>query len=230
MWIASVAVAEGRHIYPEPHPIDVDCNPPLAGVDVDGPVVDTMLTPSCYTVPMDVDGNGVNNVTVLCDQGHVDSSMHMGGLGEKCRGVPVGHRLNPCVDPVGHNLLIDNPAHARKLECSQRSDSTVSSSSEDDTPCSSPSSICAESETSLYVPTPQKEKRMPAYDLGNKVYVGQSSQIQKFVDSINVDSVCNATVACSGKLVPVEEFDFGLGGALKNKFQCSGYGLREKFL
>ena len=120
----------------------MDCDPLLASVDVDGPVVDTMLTPSCYTVPMDVhvDGNGVNNnVTVLCDQGHVDSSMHMGGLGEKCGGVPVGHRLNPCVDPVGHN-----PAHARKLECSQRSDSTVSSSSEDDTPCSSPSSICAE--------------------------------------------------------------------------------------
>ena len=69
---------------------------------------------------------------------------------------------------------------------------------------------------------------MPAYDLGNKVYVSQSSQIQKFVDSINVDSVCNATVACSGKLVPVEVYDFGLGGALKIKFQCSGCGLRGK--
>ena len=61
---------------------------------------------------------------------------------------------------------------------------------------------------------------MPAYDLGNKVYVGQSSHTQKFVDSINVDSVCDATVACSGKLVHVEVVHFGLGGALKIKFQC----------
>ena len=78
-------------------------------MDVDGPVVDTMLTPGYHSVPMDVDGNDVNNnVTVLCDQGHVDPSMHMDGLGEKCGGVPVGHRLNPCDDPVGHNVLIDN--------------------------------------------------------------------------------------------------------------------------
>ena len=64
---SSVAVAEARHTDPEPHPPeDVDCDPPLAGVTVDGPVVDTMLTPSCYTVPMDVDGDGVNpHVTVF---------------------------------------------------------------------------------------------------------------------------------------------------------------------
>ena len=79
-------------------------------------------------------------------------------------------------------------------------------------------------------PHHKRKKECLPMTWANKVYVGQSSQIQKFVDSINVDSVCNATVACSGKLVPVEEFDFGLGGALKNKFQCSGYGLREKFL
>lgn len=66
-------------------------------------------------------------------------------------------------------------------------------------------------------PHHKRKKIMPAYDLGNKVYVGQSSHTQKFVDSINVDSVCNA---CSGKLVHVEVVHFGLGGALKIKFQC----------
>ena len=33
---------------------------------------------------------------------------------------------------------------------------------------------------------------MPAYELGNKVFVCQSSQIQKLIDGINAVSVCNA--------------------------------------
>ena len=68
---------------------------------------------------------------------------------------------------------------------------------------------------------------MPTCDLGNKVFVCQSSQIQKLIDGINAVSVCNATTSCPGKLVPVEVVSFGMGGTLK--FQCSGCGLREVF-
>ena len=128
---------------------------------------------------------------------------------------------------IGQNLTIDPIEHTGTLELVDESDSDSIASSEEtslDTPCSTP---CSELERSFYVPTPQKPKMMPTCDLGNKVFVCQSSQIQKLIDGINAVSVCNATTSCPGKLVPVEVVSFGMGGTLK--FQCSGCGLREVF-
>ena len=91
-------------------------------------------------------------------------------------GATTGHKQD---SDIGQNLTNDPIVHTGtlSLELVEESDSDSISSSEEtslDTPCSTP---CSELECSFYVPTPQRQKMMPACDLGNKVFVCQSSQI-----------------------------------------------------
>ena len=84
------------------------------------------------------------------------------------------------------------------------------------------STPCSDLESSFYVP---ERTLRPACDLGKKVFLCDTAQIQDFIDKINSVTKCTDTPACPGKLVPTDVITHGLGGTLNIKFQCSGCGL-----
>lgn len=67
----------------------------------------------------------------------------------------------------------------------------------------------------------------PICDLGKKVFLCATSQVQDLIDKFNCITKCTETPGCPGKLVPTSVVDRGLGGTLRIKFQCSCCGLRE---
>ena len=81
------------------------------------------------------------------------------------------------------------------------------------------------SNTSLYVPTPMKQKvglvaRNPIKVPG-KLYVGQACQVLQLVEQVNGICRC-ATAGCKGRLIPYHSKSCGLGGALQVTFVCNG--------
>ena len=125
--------------------------------------------------------------------------------------------------PSGMNLSGESIAQAGSRE--SRSDMSHDGSSETDQ--MGPWEGTSDNESvpidtgSEYFPTPVKQLSVRPVDLGNKLFVCQTSQFQSFIDQMNATSVC-ATPHCDGKLVPVSVRFFGLGGALVIQFACTG--------
>ena len=71
----------------------------------------------------------------------------------------------------------------------------------DSTPASDTETEIANSD-SYYCPTPLKKSCVSRVDLGNSVFVCQTTQLQQFIDQINQTSECY-TENCTGKLVPL---------------------------
>lgn len=83
------------------------------------------------------------------------------------------------------------------------------------------SSECqSEESSSEYCPTPLKKARFHSVSLENSIFICQTSQIQSFIDQINETSMCY-TPHWTGKLVPVDIKQAGLGGSSIIKFSCS---------
>ena len=77
----------------------------------------------------------------------------------------------------------------------------------------------SDASSSEYCPTPMKKQRLSTVDLGNSLFVCQTTQLQSFIDSINDTSLCY-TPDCTGKLVPVGMKHVGLGGSVVVQFSC----------
>jgi len=71
-----------------------------------------------------------------------------------------------------------------------------------------------------YCPTPMKKQRLSSVDLGNSLFVCQTTQLQSFIDNINDTCLCY-TPDCTGKLVPVSLRHIGLGGSVVIQFSCT---------
>lgn len=83
------------------------------------------------------------------------------------------------------------------------------------------SSECqSEESSSEYCPTPLKKARFHSVSLENSLFICQTSQIQSFIDQINETSMCY-TPHWTGKLVPVDIKQAGLGESAVIKFSCS---------
>lgn len=76
---------------------------------------------------------------------------------------------------------------------------------------------------SLYVPPHIKS----ACDLGEKVFLCTTFQIQDLINKINSITKCTETPGCSGKLIPTDLIGCGLGGTVRIKFRCENCGQRE---
>ena len=74
--------------------------------------------------------------------------------------------------------------------------------------------------SSEYCPTPLKKARFNPSSLGNSLFICQTSQVQSFIDQINETALCY-TPHCTGKLVPIEIKQIGLGGGAIIKLSCS---------
>ena len=78
----------------------------------------------------------------------------------------------------------------------------------------------SDASSSEYCPTPMKRQWLSTVDLGNSLFVYQTTQLQSFIDSINGTSLCY-TPDCTGKLVPVGMKHVGLGGSVVIQFSCT---------
>ena len=63
--------------------------------------------------------------------------------------------------------------------------------------------------------TPNRRGQAEIPGVSNGVFMGQTSQLQAFVDQINKSSKC-ATPGCNGILNPVTIYLVGLGGAVRS--------------
>ena len=79
----------------------------------------------------------------------------------------------------------------------------------------------SEVSSSEYCPTPMKVTQHSPVEIGNRVFVCQTTQLDAFIEQVNATSVCY-TPNCVGKLVPISIKHTGLGGSLLVKFSCTG--------
>ena len=63
-------------------------------------------------------------------------------------------------------------------------------------------------------------------DLGNKMFMGLTCQLQEFLDGMNENMRCR-TEGCNGKYVPIKMICEGLGGAVVVEIACDGCQLRS---
>ena len=85
---------------------------------------------------------------------------------------------------------------------------------------------------SEYFPSPKKLKGMGTcpVDLGNSIFLCQTSQLTAFIDQINATSVCGTCSIgghCRGKLVPTSFRCCGRGGVVRVDYCCSGCAGRK---
>ena len=103
--------------------------------------------------------------------------------------------------------------------------SASSTSSDSNTVISGSTSNDSEGESSEYLPTPVKKvclsKNVSPNELGNSVFLCQTTQLQAFIDQVNETTLCYSP-QCTGKLVPVNIKHVGLGGSVTVKFSCTG--------
>ena len=120
-------------------------------------------------------------------------------------------------------IRFSNQPESSQLECSEICVSSTDEIIEDDSNgyCSSSNSSTSTDSSSEYCPTPMKRARVNPVDLGNKVFVCQTTQLDDFLNQINTTSLCY-TPNCIGKLVPISIKHIGLGGGLLVKFSCTG--------
>ena len=112
------------------------------------------------------------------------------------------------------------------MEClNDHSVSATTITDDDDTSTESIGSSEIVSSSSEYCPTPLKKARVSPVDLGNSIFLCQTTQLQQFIDQVNETSICY-TPQCSGKLVPINVKSLGLGGCAVVKFSCSECGER----
>ena len=69
--------------------------------------------------------------------------------------------------------------------------------------------------------TPNRRGQAEIPGVSNGAFMGQTSQLQAFVDQINKTSKC-ATPGCNGILKPVTIDLVGLGGAVEIHYSCTG--------
>ena len=95
------------------------------------------------------------------------------------------------------------------------------SAKENDSDDDSSTSTVSRDSSSEYCPTPMKRAKVNPIELGNRVFVCQTTQLDEFLNQINATSLCY-TPNCVGKLVPISIKHVGLGGSLLVKFSCTG--------
>ena len=93
-------------------------------------------------------------------------------------------------------------------------------SSDDDSDYETPQKLCKlDSEFVLDTLNRRGQAEIPG--VSNCAFMGQTSQLQAFVDQINKTSKC-ATPGCNGILKPVTIDLVGLGGAVEIQYSCTG--------
>ena len=98
-------------------------------------------------------------------------------------------------------------------------DELIEDDSNDD--CSSSDCSTSTDSSSEYFPTPLKRAKVNPVDLGDRVFMCQTTQLDDFLNQINTTSLCYKP-NCVGKLVPISIKHIGLGGSLLVKFSCTG--------
>ena len=121
------------------------------------------------------------------------------------------------------NVVAYHPAicqldHHEEVHTSENTSSEMNKNDSDDSPSSSAASEVSSSE---YCPTPMKRAKVSPVELGHRVFMCQTTQLDAFLNQINTTSLCY-TPNCVGKLVPISIKHIGLGGSLLVKFSCTG--------
>ena len=108
------------------------------------------------------------------------------------------------------------------------SEDTRASLSGDHSTIHNTTDTASEAESSEYFPTPIKKLHTSqdvsyteGIELGNRIFLCQTTQLQAFIDIINTTALCH-TSQCTGKLMPIDVKHVGLGGSILVKFTCSG--------
>ena len=83
------------------------------------------------------------------------------------------------------------------------------------------SSTISEVSSSEYCPTPMKRAKVNPVELGNRIFICQTTQLNEFLNQVNTTSLCY-TPNCAGKLIPIYIKHVGLGGSILVKFSCTG--------
>jgi len=132
----------------------------------------------------------------------------------------------PGTSSEGQNVLME---HAEVLQTSvSHIESTFanyyeSSDTETDSTMSTSETDSVDS-SSEFCPTPLKKTRVETtspIELGNSMFLCQTTQLQQFVNQINETALCY-TPKCTGRLFPISVKSVGLGGCVVVKFSCSG--------
>ena len=98
-------------------------------------------------------------------------------------------------------------------------------SSEGDTSTETPQKI-HKLDSEFVLSTPDRRCLAEFPSSSNGAYVGQTSQLQAFIEQINATSNC-ATPGCNGQLEPVTIILTGLGGAVEIQYDCTGCTKRQ---
>ena len=134
--------------------------------------------------------------------------------------------IEPVVEPCAEmNVGEDTDSNSGDSNKVNTVISASSTSSDSNTVISGSTSNDSEGESSEYLPTPVKKvclsKNVSPIELGNSVFLCQTTQLQAFIDQVNETTLCYSP-QCTGKLVPVNIKHVGLGGSVMVKFSCTG--------
>ena len=124
-----------------------------------------------------------------------------------------------CID-ANHPTISQLEHHEEVYTSKSSSDEMIENDSSCSDDCAS-SSCTSEVSSSGYCPTPVKRAKVSPVELGNRILVCQTVQLNDFLHQVNTTSLCY-TPNCVGKLVPVSIKQIGLGGSLLVKFSCTG--------